>query len=201
MNYPNEMYYLIGIMALVAFVGLTVLGKKVSQVPPFEARPLMNKTEAKVFKVLVEVLPDDWILMCQVSYGSFLKNKDFGAYRKVNSKRADFVAVGKDLTVKAVIEYQGSGHFGRTQKSREKAIESDRIKRLSTSQAGIVFIEIPAKFSHETIEGQIANHGLSSEQQAADHSTGNTALAEVDLESGKGQTNHLKFSRKEPPLR
>ena len=161
----------------------------------------MNKTEAKVFRVLVDVLPGDWIIMCQVSYGAFLKNKDFGTYNKVNSKRADFVAVGKDLTVKAVIEYQGSGHFGRTTQSREKAIESDRIKRLSTSQAGIVFIEIPAKFTRKTIEGQVADAELSNEPRAVDRSAGITALAGVRRNSEASQNKGLGFSRKEPTLR
>lgn len=163
MTLPTEIYYIVGILGLIAVLVIFVIGKRSSHHSPFETRPLLNKTEARVLKTLSDVLPNDWMIMCQVSYGAFLKNKDFATYRKVNSKRADFIAVGKDLTVKAVIEYQGSGHFGRSTESRKRANESDRIKRLATSQAGLIFIEIPAKFSRETLSSQFIESGISFE--------------------------------------
>ena len=169
---PTEMYYIVAVLGFIIVLLIFVLGKRSSLGSPFETRPLLNKTEARVLKTLSDVLPNDWMVMCQVSYGAFLKNKDFATYRKVNSKRADFVAVGKDLTVKAVIEYQGSSHFGRSSESHKRANESDRIKRLATSQAGLILIEIPAKFSRETVSDQITEAGILLEDGVVARQTG-----------------------------
>ncbi|WP_435170308.1 DUF2726 domain-containing protein [Falsirhodobacter sp. 1013] len=111
----------------------------------------MNKTEERLFKMLRGELPSGWTLMCQVSYGSFLKNRDYRRYMSVNSKRADFVVLDPSLAVAAVVEYQGGGHYGNTRQSRIRAEESDKIKRRACSQAAIPFFELPAKFEREHV--------------------------------------------------
>jgi hypothetical protein len=74
----------------------------------------------------------------------------------INSKRADFMIFDEQADIVAVIEYQGSGHFGRSKESRARAIESDRIKRSALSDAGIPLLEVPAKYNASLLHGFVA---------------------------------------------
>lgn len=109
----------------------------------FKARPLMNKPESTLYRQLVQAAPFDWVVMCQVSYGAFLSNKDRKRYWTINAKRADFIITDGRSDVLAVIEYQGSGHFGSSNQSRVRAEKSDATKRRATAEAGIPFFEFP----------------------------------------------------------
>lgn len=147
-----------GMIALGAFLLVIFaawLSRKGVFAPPFERRPLMNQTELRLFKILRGELPAGWSVMCQVSYGAFLRNKSFKRYMSVNSKRADFAVLDADLHVAAVVEYQGGGHFGNSRDSRARAENSDAVKRQALCEAGIALIELPAKFDRETVTGMI----------------------------------------------
>ncbi|MCA0948529.1 DUF2726 domain-containing protein [Salipiger pacificus] len=136
-----------------AFIVLTMLTKKkVGKSTSFERRPVMNKPEFRLFKMLRGDLPKEWSLMCQVSYGAFLKNRDYRRYMSINSKRADFIVFNPDMSVVAVIEYQGAGHFGNSDHSRRRADASDKIKRQALSEAEIPLVEVPAKFDKEYVQ-------------------------------------------------
>ncbi len=156
------------VLAVVALLGIAFLMQKGPIfAPPFERRALMNKTEERLFKMLRGELPSGWTVMCQVSYGSFLKNRDYRRYMSVNSKRADFVVLDPGLAVAAVVEYQGSGHYGNTRQSRIRAEESDKIKRRACSQAAIPFFEFPAKFDRAHVISLVkAVDGSDSESKA-----------------------------------
>jgi len=129
----------------------TLSTKKTTSLPPFQKRALLNKSEQRVYHALCDGMPDGWNVMCQVSYGSFLKNRSFKRYATINSKRADFIVVDPSLQVAAVIEYQGTGHYGNSAQSRERAIKSDKTKREATTEARITFVEVPAKFQREDV--------------------------------------------------
>ncbi|OWJ74408.1 DUF2726 domain-containing protein [Haematobacter genomosp. 1] len=140
------------VLAVLALLGIAFLMQKGPQfAPPFERRPLMNKTEERLFKMLCGELPSDWTVMCQVSYGAFLKNRSYGRYMSLNSKRADFIVLDPSLAVAAVVEYQGGGHYGNTRQSRDRAEKSDKIKRHALSQAKIPLFEFPAKFERDYV--------------------------------------------------
>lgn len=121
----------------------------------FSRKDLLNKSEKRLFADLRGVIPEvfgpDAYILSQVSYGEFLKGEDQSAHARINQKRADFVVVGVDLQVLCVIEYQGSGHYGRGEKSRENAEYRDRVKRAACASAGIPFAEVPAKFSKASL--------------------------------------------------
>lgn len=151
-----------GVIALGALLLVLIaawLSRKGIFAPPFERRPLMNQTELQLFKILRGELPAGWSVMCQVSYGAFLRNKSTKRYMSVNSKRADFVVLDPDLNVAATIEYQGKGHFGNTRDSRARAEKSDAVKRQALREAGIALIELPARFDHETVAQHVAELG------------------------------------------
>ncbi len=59
----------------------------------FKAQPLLNKSEARLFKAIdkwvIELAPPGWQVMAQVSLGEILRCEDKAAYGCINSKRVD----------------------------------------------------------------------------------------------------------------
>ncbi|HEX6118479.1 MAG TPA: hypothetical protein VFZ03_03445 [Dongiaceae bacterium] len=61
----------------------------------FMIQPLLNKSEARVFKELDRMVigcNPGWQVMAQVSLGEILRSKDADAYGCINSKRVDLLA-------------------------------------------------------------------------------------------------------------
>ena len=140
-------YLLLAVLAVGAVFLFSLAPRtKGAFVPTFEQRPMMNKTERRLFRMLRDDLPSDWTVMCQVSYGAFLSNRSYSRYMSMNSKRADFVILDPLLDVAVVVEYQGRGHYGNTARSRQRATASDKLKRQALGEAGIFLLEIPAEF-------------------------------------------------------
>lgn len=104
-------------LAAVVILVVTLLSKKKIVASSFTKKPLMNKAEIRLFRMLQEELPSNWTVLCQVAYGGFLANRNFGKFMSMNSKRADFVILNPLLEVTVVVEYQGSGHYGNTEKA------------------------------------------------------------------------------------
>jgi len=125
----------------------------------FTAVSLFNQSEARLLGVLDTVAGPIFgakaRVFTQVSYGEFLKGNTRSAFAKVNQKRADFVIADAEGTVLCVIEYQGAGHYGRGPAAREKAEKSDKVKRAALKSAGLPMVEVPAKFSLESVREQL----------------------------------------------
>lgn len=144
------------------FMGLVVFGiflrfrRKPIFAPDFTRRKLMNKPEAVLYRYLLAEMPRGWTVMAQVSYGAFLANKSFNRYMTINSKRADFVIVNGTNEVVGVVEYQGKGHYGFDDKGRQRAEQSDAIKRQALSEAGIELFEIPARIEKDEIRALVS---------------------------------------------
>jgi len=166
------MEYLI-IIALVLIIGVVSFlkasaprsdqSKPTSDEDKFTATPLFNKSEASLLRVLDRVcqgtLGQDIRIFSQVSYGEFLKGSTRAAYAKISQKRADFVGADPQGRVVCVIEYQGSGHFGKSDASRARAEKSDAMKRRALSSAGIPMVEIPAEFTVESVRDALSTVG------------------------------------------
>lgn len=158
----NQIAIIVALAFIILFVGLVALlmptGRRSGQddTTPFKKRDLLNKSEQKVFADLAKIVPSDHHLMCQVSYGAVLQNPSRNRYMSINSKRADFMIFDEKAQIVAVVEYQGSGHYGRSQESKARAIESDRIKRSALSDAGIPLLEVPARYSASLIHEFVA---------------------------------------------
>lgn len=115
----------------------------------FAARPLLNKSEARLFRELdaiVTVRNPGWTVMAQVSLGEILKSEDAEAYRCINSKRVDLLLVDADCNPRHAIEYQGKGHH------QGSAAARDAVKKEALRRAGIGY--------HEVIAGQTTPSGL-----------------------------------------
>lgn len=109
----------------------------------FKAQPLLNKSEARLFKALdkmvIEMRPG-WQVMAQVSLGEILRCEDKDAYLCINSKRVDLLIVDDDCKPIHAIEYQGGGHF----KGAHATAARDAVKKEALRRAGIGYVEVVA---------------------------------------------------------
>ncbi len=110
----------------------------------FKAQPLLNKSEARLFKAMdkmvIELAPPGWQVMAQVSLGEILKCEDKAAYACINSKRVDLLIVDADCKPIHAIEYQGGGHF----KGAHHTAARDAVKKEALRRAGIGYVEVVA---------------------------------------------------------
>jgi len=107
----------------------------------FTIQPLLNKSEARVFKELdrfVISCNPGWQVMAQVSLGEILRCKDADAYRCINSKRVDLLLVDEDCQPRHAIEYQGGAHH------QGSAAARDAVKKEALRRAGISYHEVVA---------------------------------------------------------
>lgn len=108
----------------------------------FEERPLLNKSEARLFRELDKLViarNPEWQVMAQVSVGEFVASDDAEAYLCINSKRVDLLLVDADCRARHAIEYQGSGHHLGTD-----AAARDAVKKEALRKAGVGYDEVVA---------------------------------------------------------
>lgn len=108
----------------------------------FTSRPLLNRSEAKVFESLTQAIRirnPRWQVMAQVSVGEFVTSADSEAHSAVNSKRVDFALMDENCCVRHAIEYQGSGHH-----LGSSAAARDAVKKEALRKAGIGYHEVVA---------------------------------------------------------
>ena len=109
----------------------------------FKAQPLLNKSEARLFKSIdkwvIELRPG-WQVMAQVSLGEILKCEDKAAYACINSKRVDLLIVDDECKPLCAIEYQGGAHF----KGAHATAARDAVKKEALRRAGIGYVEVVA---------------------------------------------------------
>jgi len=110
----------------------------------FKAQPLLNKSEARVFramdKMVIELAPPGWQVMAQVSLGEILRCEDKEAYACINSKRVDLLIVDDECRPLHAIEYQGGAHF----KGAHATAARDAVKKEALRRAGIGYVEVIA---------------------------------------------------------
>lgn len=102
----------------------------------FTVQPLLNKSEARVFKELDRMVLNcnpGWQVMAQVSLGEILRCRNPEAYGCINSKRVDLLLMDEDCQPRHAVEYQGGGHHQGTAAAR------DAIKREALRRAGITY--------------------------------------------------------------
>ena len=126
----------------------------------FEARPLLNKPEYRILRILEAVAqetPGGLRVMAQTSLGEVLAPQPASgsqeardlAFRSINSKRLDFLVIDAYGMPVLAVEYQGQGHFSDTTFMR------DAVKREVLRKAGIRLLEVPAVFDAEDLERDI----------------------------------------------
>jgi hypothetical protein len=109
----------------------------------FKAQPLLNKSEARLFKAIDKMvlgMRPDWQVMAQVSLGEILRCEDKDAYACINAKRVDLLIVDEDCRPLHAIEYQGGAHF----KGAHATAARDAVKKEALRHAGIGYVEVVA---------------------------------------------------------
>jgi hypothetical protein len=107
----------------------------------FTVQPILNKSEARVFKELDRMVigcNPEWQVMAQVSLGEILRSKNAEAYSCINSKRVDLLLVDENCHPRHAIEYQGTAHHQSTAAAR------DAVKKEALRRAGIGYHEVVA---------------------------------------------------------
>jgi hypothetical protein len=107
----------------------------------FKAQPLLNKSEARLFKAMDKMvlgMRPDWQVMAQVSLGEILRCEDSKAYACINSKRVDLLIVDEECRPLHAIEYQGGAHF----KGAHATAARDAVKKEALRRAGIGYLEV-----------------------------------------------------------
>ena len=107
----------------------------------FTVQPLLNKSEARVFKELDRIVigcNPGWQVMAQVSLGEILRSKNSDAYSCINSKRVDLLLVDDECRPRHAVEYQGWAHHQGTAAAR------DAVKKEALRRAGIGYHEVVA---------------------------------------------------------
>ncbi len=107
----------------------------------FTVQPLLNRSEARVFKELDQIVigrNPAWQVMAQVSLGEILRSKSADAYGCINSKRVDLLLIDGDCQPRHAIEYQGAGHH------QGAAAARDAVKKEALRRAGIGYHEVVA---------------------------------------------------------
>jgi hypothetical protein len=109
----------------------------------FTAQPLLNKSEARLFKAIdrqvLEAKPG-WQVMAQVSLGEILRSPSKDAYLCINSKRVDLLIVDEECRPLHAIEYQGGGHY----QGAHATAARDAVKKEALRRAGIGYVEVIA---------------------------------------------------------
>ncbi len=114
---------------------------RVVMVADFTIQPLLNKSEARVFKELDRIVigcNPAWQVMAQVSLGEILRCSDADAYGCINSKRVDLLLIDGECRPRHAIEYQGGAHHQGTAAAR------DAVKKEALRRAGIGYHEVVA---------------------------------------------------------
>ncbi len=108
----------------------------------FKQQPLLNKSEARLFKAIdklvSELAPPGFQVMAQVSLGEILRCDDADAYRCINSKRVDLLIVDAECKPLHAIEYQGGAHY----QGAHATAARDAVKKEALRRAGIGYEEI-----------------------------------------------------------
>lgn len=107
----------------------------------FTVQPLLNKSEARVFRELDRLVIErnpNWQVMAQVSMGEILRSKDARAFGCINAKRVDLLLVDDECQPRHAVEYQGNGHHQGTAAAR------DAVKKEALRRAGIGYHEVVA---------------------------------------------------------
>ncbi|EGR0760465.1 DUF2726 domain-containing protein [Vibrio parahaemolyticus] len=93
--------------------------KKKAFVPHKKHNTLCSKSETIFYKALLDILPSEYIVHCQVSMMALVQPVNFKDNSKTWAKRVDFVITDRDTKVIAVIELDDSSHRQKKRQERD----------------------------------------------------------------------------------
>jgi len=94
-------------------------GSKPNSVPHKKSTYLGTKTERRFYKVLQELIPEEYVIHSQVSLMALVQPINFKDNSRTWAKRMDFVITDSDTKVLAVIELDDSSHRQKKRQERD----------------------------------------------------------------------------------
>ncbi len=92
---------------------------KAKSVPHKKSTYLATKTERRFYKVLQELLPEEYVIHSQVSLMALVQPANFKDNSRTWAKRMDYVITDRDTKVLAVIELDDSSHRQKKRQERD----------------------------------------------------------------------------------
>jgi hypothetical protein len=120
----------------------------------FRSKSLLNRSEARLYSLMERWRCENarcLRLSPQVPYGAFIGSRFKSNWLSIAFKRADFVFWDADGYVKAIVEFDGSGHYGDSRRSAKKVRARDGLKNKAAFAAKIPLIRVPQMASREDI--------------------------------------------------
>lgn len=108
-----------------------------------ESKTIMNSYEFKIYKKLIfcKKITDNFFIFSQVPLSAFIKNDIEAVFHTYGSLYVDFLLIPKDYNNPAkpfaVLEFYGSGHYGKDEKTKEKVQKRDEIKENLFKKIGL----------------------------------------------------------------
>lgn len=135
-NHPEIFWISIGIIFLLIALGYYFRHRYFYEKKPY----LTSRSEQKLFKKLLLLLPNDYQIHCQVSLISLLKPGDFRSARMVWAKRMDYVITDEKTKILLVIELDDKSHQRKDRIKRDKFVNKTlkgkhTLLRVTTEQA------------------------------------------------------------------
>ncbi|MFN4056821.1 MAG: DUF2726 domain-containing protein [Roseinatronobacter sp.] len=128
----------------------------------FQRRPLLNKTEFRVFALVDRAVANfgrGHKVMAQVSLGEVLQTNPAvpnenarRAYGAINAKRLDIAVIDRSGMLALAIEVQGSGHY-----QSSGSYLRDAVKREALRRAGVAMLEVTPDWDSTRIEAELAH--------------------------------------------
>ncbi|MDF4706852.1 DUF2726 domain-containing protein [Vibrio parahaemolyticus] len=100
-------------------VPLPNTSNKTNSVPHKKSTYLTTKAERKFYKVLQELLPEEYVIHSQVSLMALVQPTNFKDNSRTWAKRMDYVITDRDTKVLAVIELDDSSHRQKKRQERD----------------------------------------------------------------------------------
>ncbi|HHG3345035.1 TPA: DUF2726 domain-containing protein [Vibrio parahaemolyticus] len=92
---------------------------RTNSVPHKKSTYLATKTERRFYKVLQDLLPDEYVIHSQVSLMALVQPTNFKDNSRTWAKRMDYVITDRDTKVLAVIELDDSSHRQKKRQERD----------------------------------------------------------------------------------
>ena len=83
-------------------------------------KELLSQYERIMHQMLLEALPDNYIIQCQVSFNAFLKCSDIGLRNTFNRKNCDYLIVNEYFLPICVVELDDRSHKYTSKKDIER---------------------------------------------------------------------------------
>lgn len=160
------------LLAILSAIGLFAAGRGpfrrrdpdapgAAEAPLYQMRPVLNAAERRLQREIERVMPAHFHararLLAQVSLSEFIYAPAKADYLAISAQRVDFLIVDQGFRPICAIEYQGAGHFGPSQHSRNRTRSRDFSKRRALRVAGVPLVEIPEAYDTSLLSARLGD--------------------------------------------